>query len=201
MKRLALVGAPNSGKTTLYNWLTGSRYKTVNYPGATVEYAEGDLAAHWGGGEFRLLDTPGVYSLNVKSQDEEVTLKALFDLPAGAVDGVIVVADGSQLERHLQLALQVKEAGFPLLLVVTMADLLQKQNLQLDRASLAAALGAGVVPYDGLLAGGVPEIVKALESLPDRGEVPPPVIGSGKNIWRGARAFARGPGQKPEVRR
>jgi hypothetical protein len=77
---IALVGAPNSGKTTLYNWLTESKFKTVNYPGATVEYSIGNLASRYGM-PFPVMDTPGTYSLFPKSTDEEVTYKALYDHP------------------------------------------------------------------------------------------------------------------------
>ncbi|MBX3034972.1 MAG: ferrous iron transporter B [Bdellovibrionaceae bacterium] len=178
---MALVGAPNTGKTTLYNWLTGSRFKTVNYPGATVEYAIGDLVAHLReDGEnspFRLIDTPGVYGLNPKSADEEVTVKALFQLPGlGAVDGVLVVVDGTQLERHLHLALEVKNAGFPFVVAVTMADLLRREGLELDLAALSKSLGAPVVSFEGLLGGGLREIVTGLRALPARGEVRAPEV-------------------------
>jgi ferrous iron transport protein B len=162
------VGAPNSGKTTLYNWLTGSRFKTVNYPGATVEYSIGSLASHLGDG-LEVMDTPGVYSLHPKSADEEVTLKALFEGNGGGpVDGVIVVVDGTQLERHLAIVLQIRETGLPFMVAVTMADLLRKENLDLDFNALSEKLQAPVVAYDGLLAGGLKEIVNAAKSLPAR---------------------------------
>ena len=95
LKTFALVGAPNSGKTTLYNWLTNSKFKTVNYPGATVEYSVGHLAPQWGTGSLQfaqMVDTPGVYSLHPKSADEIVTLKVLYNNPkVGRIHGVIVV--------------------------------------------------------------------------------------------------------------
>lgn len=166
LKSIALVGAPNSGKTTLYNWLTGSRFKTVNYPGATVEFSLGKLAPHLGDG-LLVMDTPGTYSLQPKSADEEVTLKAIYHNPEfGKVSGILVVLDGTQLSRHLQLALQVKETGFPMIVVVTMADLLRREGIEVDMDYLRQSLQCPVFQFDGLLAGGLLEIVSAAQCIP-----------------------------------
>ncbi|WP_413293790.1 ferrous iron transporter B [Bdellovibrio sp. HCB185ZH] len=173
---IALVGAPNSGKTTLYNWLTGSRFKTVNYPGATVEYSLGKLAPHLGQG-ILAMDTPGTYSLHPKSADEVVTIKSIYENPEfGEATGIVVVLDGTQLSRHLQLALQVKETGFPMIVVITMADLLRKEGIEIDMDYLRKELDCPVIPFDGLLAGGLLEIVAAaknisLDSFPKRPRV------------------------------
>lgn len=172
---IALVGAPNSGKTTLYNWLTGSRFKTVNYPGATVEYSLGKLASHLGEGVIAM-DTPGTYSLHPKSADEEVTLKAIYESPEfGKVDGIIVVIDGTQMSRHLQLALQVKETGFPMIVVVTMADLLRREGIDVDMDYLRKTLGCPVLQFDGLLAGGLLEIVAAAKQVSRDAKIVKPV--------------------------
>lgn len=126
LKNIALLGTPNSGKTTLYNWLTGSRFKTVNYPGATVEFSLGKIAHYLGELPIQYMDTPGTYSLHPKSADEWVTLRSIYENPkVKKIDGIIVVVDGTQLARHLQLALQLKETGFPMMIVITMADLLR----------------------------------------------------------------------------
>ncbi len=176
LKSIALVGAPNSGKTTLYNWLTGSKFKTVNYPGATVEYSLGQLAAHLGEG-LLIMDTPGTYSLHPKSADEEVTLKSIYQNPEfGKVDGIIVVIDGTQLSRHLQLALQVKETQFPMILVVTMADLLQREGVHIDMDYLSQTLGCPVVAFDGLLAGGLTQIVTEAKKIPRGSQPKDPVL-------------------------
>lgn len=165
-KCIALVGAPNSGKTTLYNWLTGSRFKTVNYPGATVEYSLGHLASHLKS-DYLVMDTPGTYSLQPKSADEVVTVKALYENPdVGVVDAVIVVVDGTQMARHLLLAQQVREAGFPLILVITMADLLRRQGITLDVEYLRQKFQSPVVQFDGLLAGGLTDVVAAMDKVP-----------------------------------
>lgn len=159
-KSIALIGAPNSGKTTLYNWLTGSRFKTVNYPGATVEFSLGHLAPHLGENSLLLMDTPGTYSLHPKSADEWVTLRALFENPkVKQIDGVIVVVDGTQISRHLQMVMQLKETGFPMVVVLTMADLLRREGIEVDLEYLRKTLGCPVVSFDGLLAGGLQEIV------------------------------------------
>ncbi|MFM6928188.1 MAG: ferrous iron transporter B [Bdellovibrio sp.] len=163
---IALVGAPNSGKTTLYNWLTGARFKTVNYPGATVEYSLGKLAPHLGEG-IMAMDTPGTYSLHPKSADEVVTLKSIYENPEfGEATGIIVVLDGTQLSRHLQLALQVKETGFPMIAVITMSDLLRKEGIEIDLDYLRKTLGCPVLAFDGLLAGGLLEIVAEAQKVP-----------------------------------
>ena len=165
-KTFVLVGAPNSGKTTLYNWLTGSKFKTVNYPGATVEYSIGALAAPWKV-SAKAVDTPGVYSLHPKSADEVVTLKVLYDNPAvGSIDGVIVVVDGTQLSRHLLLAEQIKDTGFPFVLAITMSDLLRKEKIEIDMNYLMQRFSCPVVAIDGLLGGGLQELVNLCDQLP-----------------------------------
>lgn len=167
VRTLALVGAPNSGKTTLYNWLTGSKFKTVNYPGATVEYAKGSVQPALGEGLI-FIDTPGTYSLNAKSADEEITAKVLFEeRDSEKIDGVIIVIDGVQIHRQLLLALQMKQVGFPFVVVVTMADVLKKEGLQLQMDFLQEKLGAEkVIVFDGLLGSGLREIVQAAQLLP-----------------------------------
>ncbi|MGZ3772158.1 MAG: ferrous iron transporter B [Pseudobdellovibrionaceae bacterium] len=165
-KNIALVGAPNSGKTTLYNWLTGSKFKTVNYPGATVEFSLGFLAAHLSEPHLQVMDTPGTYSLYPKSEDERVTLKSLYENPKiEKVDGVIAVIDGTQISRHLQLVLQLKETNFPMVVVITMADLLRREGIEIDREYLKEVLGCPVIQFDGLLAGGLKEIVSEIKKL------------------------------------
>jgi ferrous iron transport protein B len=177
---IALIGAPNSGKTTLYNWLTGSNFKTVNYPGATVEFSLGRLAAHLRTTEDEptlVMDTPGTYSLHPKSADEEVTLKALYENPkVGRADAVVVVVDGTQMSRHLPLVQQIKETGFPVVVALTMADLLRKQNILVSLDVLEKEFGCPVVPFEGLLGGGLKEIVAAVRTLKQNPTVTKPVV-------------------------
>lgn len=143
---VALAGAANSGKTTLFNALTGSHYNTVNYPGATVEYA---LGASRRLPEFacRVVDTPGLTSLVPSSPDEKVTVDALFE-GATRPDAVLAVADATQLSRHLYLTRQLLDLGFPVVLAVTMDDLLRKRGLRVDAARLSEMLDCPVVVVD-----------------------------------------------------
>ncbi|MCB0364581.1 MAG: ferrous iron transporter B [Bdellovibrionaceae bacterium] len=156
---MALVGSPNSGKTTLFNWLTGLRYSTVNYPGSTVDYSMGTSHDRYGD-PVRLMDTPGVYSLFPKSLDEEVAVKALHQHPEfGSAELVLSVADATQLARHLLVTRQLVESGFKVILAVTMVDLLREQGKELDATALSQELGCPVVAIDGRLGGGVLELM------------------------------------------
>lgn len=163
---VALVGAPNCGKTTLYNWLTNSKFKTVNYPGATVDYSLGNLAERFGD-SFKVMDTPGTYSLFPKSMDEEVTLKAIYSHPEfGHAEKIVVVVDGTQISRHLLVATQLKEAGFSFVIALTMADILRKNEIQIDVEVLQKEFGCSVILIDGHLGGGLTELVAAIRALP-----------------------------------
>src|SRR5690606_34390896 len=122
--KVTLVGAPNAGKTTLFNWLTGSRYRTVNYPGATVEYSKG-VSLDVYGSQFQVLDTPGLYSLHTSSLEEKVTFDLLFK-NANPADILIVVVDATQLSRHLYLVRQLTSTGYKVVVALTMTDLLKK---------------------------------------------------------------------------
>lgn len=160
---VALIGAPNSGKTTLFNWLTGSSYRAVNYPGATVDCYRGQSVENLGA-EMDLLDTPGTYSLLPKGADEEVTYKVLFEKKLGSSpDHVIVVVDGTQLSRQLVLPLQLKQCGFNFTLAVTMADLIHQGQSQVDRQKLAETLGCQVVLINGQNGDGVKDLARAVQ--------------------------------------
>jgi ferrous iron transport protein B len=165
MSTWALVGSPNAGKTTLYNWLTGSRAKTVNYPGATVEYSKGplrqQLSEKFDHFQAEIIDTPGVYSLNPQSEDERVTYNTLFDQKnfPHTIDGVLVVADGTQLNRHLVLAEQLKASGYPVILIVTMMDLLEKEGAVFNQELLKTKLNTPVVLFDGILGRGLDHLI------------------------------------------
>src|SRR5665647_2106571 len=126
---ITLVGPPNSGKTTLFNYLSGQNFKTVNYPGATVEYSICRLL-----GKFNLnaniLDSPGIISLIPNSPDEKVAIESLYCHPQlGVPDLIIVTVDASQISRHLFLVKQLLEANFRVLIALTMTDMLQKKVL------------------------------------------------------------------------
>jgi ferrous iron transport protein B len=170
---VALVGSPNSGKTTLYNWLTGSRFKTVNYPGATVDYSVGKTHDRYGA-QISVMDTPGTYSLDPKSPDERVTSEAIFNHRVhGASTVVVAVADATHLARQLLVTRQLIEAGFPVVLAVTMSDLLTERRETLDTVSLSKELGIPVVLINGRLGGGVDKLVDAIRSEMVRVEAKP----------------------------
>ena len=159
---VALVGSPNSGKTTLFNWLTGSRFKTVNYPGSTVDHSIGSTHDRYGSA-VNVMDTPGTYSLEAKSPDERVTMKAIFSHQTfGAARLVISVADATLLSRQLLLTRQLIDAGFQVVLAVTMSDLLAERGERLDTDKLGAELGVPVVLIDGRLGGGVKELLEVV---------------------------------------
>lgn len=168
MSTWALVGSPNSGKTTLYNWLTGSKSKTVNYPGSTVEYGLGtlrpQLSSRIGGEAVRIVDTPGIYSLIPQSDDEQVTHDVLFDdnHRVEQIDGVVVVLDATQLSRHLIIARQIMESGYRTVFVLTMRDLIEKEGSEIDLARLKNELNSEIVLFDGILGRGLDELLQAL---------------------------------------
>lgn len=162
-KFVALVGTPNSGKTTLFNWLTGSRFKTVNYPGATVDYSIGKSHERYGSESFLVMDTPGTYSLDPKSPDERVTFEAIFNHKHyGHASLVVAIADATHLSRQLLLTQQLLEAGFRVVLALTMSDLLKEHGEEIDVSALSKELGLSVVLIDGRLGGGVQELVETV---------------------------------------
>lgn len=144
-RTVALVGPPNSGKSTLFNRLTGLRQKTANYPGVTVEHHSG--RAHLPEGrEVLIVDLPGVYSLTPVSEDERVTRDILAGEMPGIPrpDAVLLVLDATNLGRHLVLAAPVLALGLPTLVVLNMADDLESRGGDLDTGELASRLGAPV---------------------------------------------------------
>src|SRR5438876_268194 len=142
---VAIVGPPNSGKSTLFNRLTGMRQKVANFPGVTVEHHLGKANLP-GGGEIEIVDLPGVYSLIARSEDERVTHDVLMGLMPGVTKptAILLILDSTNLGRNLVLAAPVLSIGVPTLVVLNMADDLHGRGGQLDPALLAAQLGAPV---------------------------------------------------------
>ena len=166
----ALVGNPNTGKTTLFNALTGLRQKVANYPGVTVEKKEG-TGRDRHGNEFRLIDLPGAYSLDAKSPDEEVTCAVLqgerADTPRP--DAVICLIDASNLERHFYLATQVMELGLPTSSVLNKTDEAGERGITMAAKKLEERLGVPVVPMQANARVGMEQLQVALsrQDLPE----------------------------------
>jgi ferrous iron transport protein B len=146
LPRIALVGAPNTGKTTLFNALTGGRAKTGNYPGVTVEKRTGVYTAH-NDKQYELLDLPGVYGLSGRSADEQVALKHLRGEISGErkPDFMLAVLDAGRLQTHLHSVLQFKQLGLPMVLVLNMMDMAGRDGLEIDLNILEAELGFPVI--------------------------------------------------------
>jgi ferrous iron transport protein B len=144
-KTVAVIGPPNSGKTTLFNRLTGLRQKVANFPGVTVEQHTG-MAELPDGRVMQLIDLPGVYSLQPRSEDEQVAHDVLTGRRADTPrpEAVLLVLDSTNLARHLMLAAPILALGLPTLIVLNMADDLRNRGGKLDLAALSAELGAPV---------------------------------------------------------
>jgi ferrous iron transport protein B len=162
---IALVGMPNSGKTTLFNTLTGSNFKTSNYPGATVEYSIGKLSGKFKLGAY-VMDSPGIISLNPGSPDEVVTINGLYDHPKfGQPDLVIVTCDVTQLSRQLFLVKQVIDSGFRAIAALTMNDLLYKKEIKVNTEKLSEILGIPVIKVNSSKGEGLHELAGQAEKL------------------------------------
>ena len=148
--RIALVGNPNTGKSSVFNRLTGLSQKVSNYPGITVDKLSG-LAKLSATALAEVIDLPGTYSLHPNGEDERVVYQALVN-PAESerADVVIGIADGTNLKRHLFLFTQVLDLGLPAVLVVTMHDEMRLRGQSVDFEALGAALGGvEVIPVNG----------------------------------------------------
>jgi ferrous iron transport protein B len=177
--RVALVGNPNSGKTALFNALTGSRQKVANYAGVTVERKEGQVTTP-GGRTLSILDLPGTYSLRARSPDEAVTRDAVLGKLAGEVppDVVVAVADATNLRLVLRLILELKAVGRPMVLALNMYDIAQRQGLRIDLEGLARELGCPIVTTVATRKRGVEELVAKVDALIGAG-----ALGTA-NSWR-----------------
>ncbi len=156
---VALVGAPNVGKSTLFNAATGARQHVVNAPGTTVELAAGA----WRAAEVELVDLPGAYSLLARTPDEQVTADAVAGRGAvGDVDLVVAMVDATAVARSLYLVGQVARAGTPVVVALTMRDVAADRGIAIDAAALAAALGVPVVGVDPRTGQGIGDLARAV---------------------------------------
>jgi ferrous iron transport protein B len=166
LMHLALVGTPNSGKTSLFNALTGSRQKVANYPGVTVERKEGSFVTPLGR-QVSLVDLPGTYSLRGRSPDEEITRDMVLGrTPGEAVpDLVLCVADSTNLRLTIRLVLELKRTGRPLMLVLNMFDIATRRGVTVDVAGLSDALGVPVVTSVAVRKGGTADLLRRTDEI------------------------------------
>jgi len=160
---IAIVGNPNTGKSTLFNVLTGLRQKTANYPGVTVERHTGTLTLAVG--ETMLVDVPGAYSLTAHSPDELVSSDVLLGKIPGeqAPDAVLVVIDATNLRRNLFMATQIMELGLPVVVALNMVDLAHKRGIDIDAGQLAEELETPVISVAATHNQGIAELKQALQ--------------------------------------
>jgi ferrous iron transport protein B len=166
LTHLALVGTPNSGKTSLFNALTGSRQKVANYPGVTVERKEGSFVTPLGR-QISVVDLPGTYSLRGRSPDEEITRdfvlgRAKSETPP---DLVLCVADSTNLRLTIRLLLELKNTGRPLALVLNMFDIATRRGVTIDVPRLSEALGVPVVTSIAVRKKGTADLLRLTDEL------------------------------------
>jgi ferrous iron transport protein B len=166
LMHLALVGTPNSGKTSLFNALTGSRQKVANYPGVTVERKEGSFVTPQGR-QVSLVDLPGTYSLRGRSPDEEITRDTVLGRASGEAlpDLVLCVADSTNLRLTIRLLLELKSTGRPLALVLNMFDIATRRGVSVDVPRLSEALGVPVVTSIAVRKGGTADLLRLTDDI------------------------------------
>ncbi len=168
LQRIALVGNPNCGKTSLFNLLTGARQKVANYAGVTVERKEGRLTLP-SGRHLQVLDLPGAYSLDAASPDESITRAVCLGEQPGeaAPDLLVCVADATNLRLHLRFVLEVRRLGRPMVLVLNMMDDARRRGIRIDVPALSHRLGVPVVETVAVKRGGAAGLLLQLD-----GELP-----------------------------
>jgi ferrous iron transport protein B len=179
LMHMALVGTPNSGKTSLFNALTGSRQKVANYPGVTVERKEGSFVTPRGR-QVSLVDLPGTYSLRGRSPDEEITRDIVLGRATGEPlpDLVLCVADSTNLRLTIRLLLELKSTGRPLALVLNMFDIATRRGVTVDVRRLSAALGVPVVTSIAVRKGGTANLLRLTDWILARTPSP-----DRQNLW------------------
>lgn len=180
---IALAGNPNTGKSTIFNALTGLRQHTGNWPGKTVTRAEGGYS--YGDHRYKIVDLPGTYSLLSTSLDEEVARNFIL---FGQPDVTIIVADATRLERNLNLALQVLEITDRAVLALNLVDEAKRHGLKVDERSLARDLGIPVVPMAARQRQGIPELLQAVHE-----------VATGKVVCKPHRIISEPPGLRRAV--
>lgn len=189
---IALAGNPNAGKTTLFNLLTGLKQKVANYPGVTVERKEGPWRLSTG--EANLIDLPGLYSLDATSLDEQIAREIITgELPSvPRPDAIVAVVDATNLERNLYLVTQLFEFGVPVVVALTMIDVFEKQQHEIDVEMLAALLKVPVVAVNAKSNRGIDELTEKVASVIGTvPEVPYEITSNTDDDGSHAKIFAR----------
>ncbi|HEV3144048.1 MAG TPA: ferrous iron transport protein B, partial [Gemmataceae bacterium] len=169
---VALVGNPNTGKSTLFNALSGLRQRVGNYPGVTVEMKKG--RATFGNINVELIDLPGTYSLAARSPDEMVAVDLLLGKCPGEPppDVILAIVDASNLERHLYLVTQLLEIGVPVVVALNMLDIAERHGIRVDAEKLRKQLCLPVVPIQAHKGIGLKELQEAVVAAAGSGEPP-----------------------------
>jgi ferrous iron transport protein B len=154
--RVALIGNQNSGKTTLFNLLTGTNQKVGNWPGVTIEKKSGRIRQT----EHELIDLPGIYGLSPYSFEEEISRSFLLN---EQIDLIINIVDATSLERSLYLTTQLTELNIPMVLALNMSDLISRRGIQIDIPDLEKHLGIPIVPISALKKTGILELIKRID--------------------------------------
>jgi ferrous iron transport protein B len=177
LQTIALIGPPNSGKSTLFNRLTGLRQKVANYPGVTVEQRRGLMAAV-GREDLTLIDLPGIYSLTPYSEDARVAVDVLRGRMPGTPkpDAVLLVLDSLHLTRQLMLAAPVLSVGLPTLVLLNMTDLMESRGGQIDTLKLSRELGAPVAQISAVRGTGIDAVPLFLNQQDGHGEKAKPLV-------------------------
>src|SRR6476646_481030 len=169
---VALVGNPNTGKSTLFNALSGLRQRVGNYPGVTVEMKKGHVTA--GGVPVDLIDLPGTYSLAARSPDEMVAVDLLLGRrpEEPRPDVVLSIVDATNLDRHLYLTSQLLDLGEPVVVAVNMIDAAEAQGSKIDCTKLSERLGVPVVPIQANRGVGLESLTRAVLDAAEAHAVP-----------------------------
>jgi len=163
-QKVALVGNPNSGKSSLFNQLTGLKQKIGNFPGVTVEKRSG-LTSLADGSKLEIIDLPGIYSIYPRSLDERIVSEILLNHHAPTTpEKVVVIADATNLKRGLLLLSQIVDIGLPTILALNMMDLVARAGISYDIKALSRKLGIPVVPINARMGIGLDELKKAIAS-------------------------------------
>ena len=169
----ALVGAPNCGKTVLFNGLTGQNAKVANYSGVTVDKRYGQLKGH---DDVMIVDLPGTYSLRAATPDEVVTRDVVLGKLDRKPDAIIAVADATNLRMTLRMVLELKTLGLPMVVSLNLSDVAKSRGLQIDVKKLSELIGVPVLETVAINAGDVQAVCEAIAQLPRRTQTDQPSI-------------------------